>query len=80
MNVIALLLVIVGAVNWGLVGVFELDLVAEIVGEEFGATNVVSRIVYTLVGVAGLYLALTVLPSMVRDATDRGPSDRAVRA
>jgi hypothetical protein len=74
------LLVIVGAVNWGLVGVFELDLVAEIVGEEFGATNVVSRIVYTLVGVAGLYLALTVLPSMVRDATDRGPSDRAVRA
>jgi uncharacterized membrane protein YuzA (DUF378 family) len=53
-----LLLVVVGAVNWGLVGLFEFDLVAAIVGEDFGTVNIVSRIIYTLVGVAGLGLAL----------------------
>ncbi|MEA2586073.1 MAG: uncharacterized protein QOF33_4158, partial [Thermomicrobiales bacterium] len=47
---VALLLVIVGALNWALVGLFKFDLVAEIVGEEFGRVNVVSRIVYVLVG------------------------------
>jgi hypothetical protein len=79
-NAGALLLVIVGALNWGLVGLFELDLVAELVGEEFGATNAISRIVYALVGVAGLYLAVTVLPVMLRDAADRESRERAVRA
>lgn len=48
---IALLLVIIGAINWGLVGLFEFDLVAEIFG---GQDEVGSRIVYSLVGVAGL--------------------------
>ena len=48
---IALILVIIGALNWGLVGLFEYDLVAEIFG---GQDAVVSRIVYTLVGLAGL--------------------------
>jgi uncharacterized membrane protein YuzA (DUF378 family) len=80
LNAFALVLVIVGALNWGLVGLFEFDLVAAIVGEEFGTTNAISRIVYALVGAAGLYLAVSVLPSMIRDAADRGPSDRAVRA
>lgn len=56
-DIVALLLVVVGALNWGLVGLFELDLVAEVVGEEFGAVNLVSRIVYLLVAVAGLYVA-----------------------
>ena len=53
---VALLLVIVGALNWGLVGLFEVDLVAELVGEEFGRVNVVSRAVYLLVAASGLYL------------------------
>jgi uncharacterized protein len=79
LNMTALLLVIVGALNWGLVGLFELDLVAEVFGEEFGTTNLASRIVYVLVGGAGLYLAATVLPSMLA-ATERPRPERAVRA
>ena len=49
---IALLLVIVGAVNWGLVGLFQFDLVASLFG---GQQAALSRIVYSLVGLAGLY-------------------------
>src|SRR4029079_7310970 len=70
LNPIALVLVIVGALNWGLVGVFEFYLVGGIHGDTFGETNPVSRIVYVLVGAAGVYLALTVLPAMFR-STDR---------
>jgi uncharacterized protein len=66
LNIVALLLVIVGALNWGLVALFEWDLVAEIFGETFGTTNAVTRIVYGLVGLAGIYLAVTVLPALVR--------------
>lgn len=62
LDLLALLLVIVGAVNWGLVGLFKFDLVAELVGEEFGKVNLVSRIIYTLVGLAGLYL----IPNLIR--------------
>ena len=51
MDKIALLLVIIGAVNWGLIGIFQFDLVASIFG---GQAAVVSRIIYTLVGAAGL--------------------------
>ena len=80
LNPTALLLVIVGALNWGLVGLFEFDLVATLVGEEFGATNVFSRIVYVLVGAAGLYLAATVLPAMLRSAGDGTRSERALGA
>ena len=57
---------IVGALNWGLVALFEFDLVAEIFGETFGTTNAVTRIIYGLVGVAGLYLAFTLLPAILR--------------
>jgi uncharacterized membrane protein YuzA (DUF378 family) len=66
LNIVALILVIVGALNWGLVALFEWDLVAEIFGESFGTTNAASRIVYGLVGLAGIYLAVTVLPALVR--------------
>lgn len=52
MDKIALLLVIIGAVNWALVGVFQFDLVAWIFG---GQAAVLSRIVYTLVGIAGVW-------------------------
>jgi len=52
MDRLALLLVIVGALNWLLVGLFQWDLVAALFG---GADSWLSRTVYTLVGIAGLY-------------------------
>lgn len=52
MDKTALLLVIVGAVNWLLVGFFQFDLVAAILG---GQQSVLSRAVYALVGIAGLW-------------------------
>ncbi|MCB6365286.1 DUF378 domain-containing protein [Intestinibacillus massiliensis] len=52
MNRLALILVIIGAVNWGLIGIFGFDLVAWLFG---GQLSVVSRIIYTLVGLAGLW-------------------------
>ena len=55
-DVLALALTTVGAINWGLVGLFEFDLVATLVGLDFGETNLASRVVYGLVGLAGLYL------------------------
>lgn len=48
----ALVLVIVGAINWAFIGVFGIDLVALIFG---GQLSLISRIVYTLVGLAGLW-------------------------
>ena len=51
-NKIALLLVIVGALNWGLVGIFSFDLVAWIFG---GATAILARIIYTVIALAGLW-------------------------
>ena len=51
LDIIALLLVIIGAVNWGLIGFFQFDLVASL----FGDMSAFSRIVYSLVGIAGLY-------------------------
>jgi uncharacterized membrane protein YuzA (DUF378 family) len=50
---IALVLVVVGAINWGLVGLANVDLVAALFG---GQTAPLSRVVYTLVGVAGVAL------------------------
>ena len=48
----ALTLVIIGAINWGLIGFFKFDLVATLFG---GMDSLLSRIVYALVGLAGLY-------------------------
>ena len=50
-DTIALILVIIGAVNWGLIGIFNFNLVDAI----FGAMSLFSRIIYTLVGIAGLW-------------------------
>lgn len=52
LNIVTLLLVIAGGLNWGLVGLFQFDLVAAIFGGE-GA--VVSRIIYVVIGAAALY-------------------------
>lgn len=51
----ALTLVIIGAVNWGLIGFLQFDLVATIFGSQ---ASLISRIVYALVGLAGLYTIL----------------------
>ncbi len=55
LDMLAATLVLVGALNWGLVAIAEFDLVATIFGLEFGETNAASRIVYGLVGLAGVY-------------------------
>lgn len=53
---LALLLVIIGALNWLLVGVFQWDLVTALFGgETLRTSSMLSRIIYTLVGLAGLY-------------------------
>ncbi len=51
LDYIALTLVVIGAINWGLIGFFSFDLVRFI----FGDMTLISRIVYALVGVSGLY-------------------------
>ena len=50
LNVIALTLTIIGAINWGLIGLFDFNLVSTL----FGADNVITKIVYVLVGIAGV--------------------------
>ncbi len=49
---IAIILLIIGGLNWGLVGIFSWDLVAAI----FGDMSAVSRIIYILVGISGIYI------------------------
>ncbi len=56
-DVIALVLLIVGGLNWGLIGIFEFDLVAFLFG---GQSAMLSRVVYTLVGICALW-AITFL-------------------
>lgn len=62
LDYIALVVVFIGAVNWGLVGLFRLDLVRLI----FGDMSWISRIVYVLVGICGIYL-LTFLGRIGRE-------------
>lgn len=72
-RVISLLLVIVGALNWLLVGLFGFDLVAAITGDTFGDRNAVSSVIYVLVGIAGLAL----LPSLfARSTAPTAPAPR----
>ena len=55
LDMLAAVLVIVGGINWGLVAIAEFDLVAALVGLDFGETNALSRTVYGLVGLAAVY-------------------------
>ena len=48
---IALVLIIIGAINWGLIGIFKFNLVDAI----FGTMSVISRIIYALVGISGIW-------------------------
>jgi uncharacterized membrane protein YuzA (DUF378 family) len=55
--IIALVLLVIGGLNWGLVGLFGFDLVATI----FGDASALSRIVYSLVGISAVYVAVATL-------------------
>ena len=66
LDLAAMTLLIVGGLNWGLVGLAKFDLVAAICGGlDFGETNVVSRVIYVLVGVAAVTEAIR-LPALAR--------------
>lgn len=60
---VAFVLVVIGGLNWGLVGLFEFDLVASLFGEGSG----LSRIVYSVVGLATVYLLSSVMIPRNRD-------------
>ncbi len=52
MNIISLILIIVGAINWGSIGIFGFDIVGALFG---GQLSILSRIIFTIVGLAGLW-------------------------
>lgn len=58
LDVLAAVLVVVGALNWGLVAAARFDLVATLFGMQFGEVSPLSAVVYALVGLAGLYQGL----------------------
>ena len=74
LNALALLLVIVGGINWLLVGLFQFDLVAALTGSQFGEVNPISAVIYALVGVS----AIALLPVLARWVTTR--QEEAVHA
>ena len=57
-DALATVLLVVGAINWGLVGLARFDLVAALFGMQFGETSPLTSVIYGLVGVAGLYRAV----------------------
>ena len=57
-DVLSAVLLVVGGLNWGLVGIFNFDLVAAIAGVSFGETNAFSRLVYILVAGAAVYQSI----------------------
>ena len=73
LNPIALLLLIVGGVNWLLVGLARFDLVATLTGSRFGETNLISAVIYGLVGVSGIWL----LPTLARWTTSTSGRENA---
>jgi len=75
-NALALLLVIVGGINWLLVGIADFDLVATLTGDQFGQTNLISSVIYVLVGVAAIWL----LPSLVQWVAQAHESQTPVRS
>jgi uncharacterized membrane protein YuzA (DUF378 family) len=73
-DVVAYVLIIVGALNWGLIGFFDFNLVAWL----FGDMSTISRVIYALVGLAGIY-GIVALPGMPRRWHVRAPAETAVR-
>ncbi len=74
LRLVAFVLVVVGAVNWGLVGLAQFDLVAALFG---GSASALSRIVYSLVGIAGLLLVVLQSASSAASAPT-GPRSSSV--
>ena len=72
LNPLFLLLVIVGGLNWLLVGLARIDLVAALTGQSFGETNPISSVIYVLVGVS----AIGLIPTLVRWVAQ--PEDPAI--
>jgi hypothetical protein len=64
LKALALLLVIVGGINWLLVGVAHVDLVASLTGSSFGETNAISTVIYALVGISAIALLPTFVSSL----------------
>ena len=73
LDVLAAALVIVGALNWGLVAIARFDLVAAVFGLSFGETNALTRIVYGLVGLSAVYLVAQ-LRALPRRWATRSPA------
>jgi uncharacterized membrane protein YuzA (DUF378 family) len=71
---VAFVLVVIGALNWGLVGLAQFDLVAALFG---GSAAILSRIVYGLVGIAGLLLAVLQMAPRPRSIGVRPAVDRS---
>lgn len=61
---LSLLLIIVGAINWGLVGLFQFDLVAFLFG---GQASMIARILYTVIGAAGVWSISMLFTSRAQD-------------
>jgi uncharacterized membrane protein YuzA (DUF378 family) len=76
---LAAVLLIVGGLNWGLVAIAEFDVVAALVGLEFGETNAVSRIVYGLVGLAAVYAIASLVGSRRLERTHHNAPASAAR-
>jgi uncharacterized membrane protein YuzA (DUF378 family) len=57
LDLLAVVLLVVGGLNWGLVSIARFDLVAAVFGLDFGDTNPATRVIYGLVGVSAVYLA-----------------------
>jgi uncharacterized membrane protein YuzA (DUF378 family) len=56
MGEVAIVIAAIGAINWALVGLFKLDLVAMIAGgKKFGELTMLSRIIYIIIGIAGVW-------------------------
>ena len=70
MDKIALILLIIGGLNWGSVGIFQFDIVAWICG---GQTGIVSRIIYTLVALSAIWC----ISLLFRDNNEAGDSKHA---
>jgi uncharacterized protein len=79
LDLIAVVLLVVGGLNWGLVAVARFDLVAAISGLDFGETNALTRIVYGLVGLSAVYVAAQ-LRAMPRRWATSSPAPHRVMA
>ena len=61
LQIIGIILAAIGAINWGLVGLFKFDLVAFVAGgNSFGEVNLVSRLIYVLVAISGVIAATAI--------------------